>query len=564
MALATSASTNPRRRRTATLVLLALAAWYAPLVTVPLVEPDEGRYAEIPREMLASGDFVTPRLDGLLYFEKPPLHYWLTAASMAVFGRNEFGARCASATLALVTCALTAWLAAAMGSPRRGVLAAAVLALTPYLASIGHLNIIDVTVTCFMTLTMVAFWLAHDAPTRSRRWLAWYGVFGGAALAVLSKGLIGVALPGAVFFLYLLLTRRWAALRKVPWVTGSALFAAVAVPWHALVIARNPSFAYFYFIHEHVLRFATGSAKRGAPVWFLLAVLLVGLLPFTAALGGLRRARGAAPWRDLPRQRPEIVYLLVWAGFILVFFSASHSKLGTYVLPSAPALAALLARVLERRPEAGAGSALERIAGVVAAAFSLAIGVTAAAVTFGLGPFPAGSTAVRLATVLLCVAVAAGTVVWLRAWWAGPTSRATAAMLVAATAVSATLWAGLVAAAPHRSSRDAARTLSGRLADGDLVFCLGDYFQTLPFYLDRQVGVVGAPSDLLFGISQASAAERQDRVVDLAGLRRLWDGDRRVWVVADTRRYRRLPPLPHATEVAATADRLVLCNRSVR
>ncbi len=346
------AAQSPERAGSGTLesyapLLLAggfLLLFFGGLGTTPLLDPDEGRYTEIPREMLVQGDFVTPRLNGVLYFEKPPLYYWLNATALAVVSRPEIASRLAGAGFGLAGLGLAWLLGSSMGRRRTGLLAAIVLGTTPLYLALARTAIIDMTVTFFLNATLACFWLAQEREGDRGARLLWYGVFVSAALATLSKGLIGIVIPGAVVFLFLLFTRRWQVLRRVPWVGGPLLFLALAVPWHVLAAQRNPDFLLFYFIHEHFLRYTTPIADRQQPFWFFIPIVVLGMLPWTGSLPAVVRLfrRGSERLRD----RPHLVFLACWAGFVLLFFSASRSKLVPYVLPAFLPLALLVALAL--------------------------------------------------------------------------------------------------------------------------------------------------------------------------------------------------------------------------
>src|SRR3954454_3326555 len=200
-----SATRAPRTRLT--LVVLALLLFFGGLGSYPLLEPDEGRYAEIPREMLAQRDFVTPRLNGVLYFEKPPLYYWLNAAALALPGPPEVLCRLASAVFGLAGLGLAWRLGHSMGGGRTALSSALVLGSSPLWVALARANIIDMTLTFFLTATLTCFWLAQRGARGER--LLWHGMFLAAALATLSKGLIGFVIPGAVIFFFLLFARRW-------------------------------------------------------------------------------------------------------------------------------------------------------------------------------------------------------------------------------------------------------------------------------------------------------------------------------------------------------------------
>lgn len=331
-----------------------LLLFFGGLGSVPLLDPDEGRYAEIPREMLASRDFVTPHLDGVLYFEKPPLYYWLNAAATAALPSPEIASRLTGACFGLTGLGLVWLLGNAMGGRRTGLLAAIVLGTSPLYVALARAAIIDMVMTFFLSATLACFWFAQEQDEERRSRLLWYGAFLAAALATLAKGLIGIVIPGAVAFLFLLATRRWSVLRRVPWVGGPLLFLAIAAPWHVLAALRNPDFLWFYFVHEHVLRYATAEALRQQPFWFFGAILLVGLLPWSGLLPAVLALFRRSPERL--RDRPALVFLLLWAGFVVLFFSASRSKLVPYILPALPPLAVLGALAVGEATEREGGA----------------------------------------------------------------------------------------------------------------------------------------------------------------------------------------------------------------
>jgi 4-amino-4-deoxy-L-arabinose transferase-like glycosyltransferase len=519
---------HPRPRRLAPLLLAvcALMLFFGGLGSVPLLEPDEGRYTEIPLEMLARHDFVTPHLNGVLYFEKPPLYYWLNAAALTVFSRPELAGRVAGAGFGLAGVGLAYALGRSAGGRRAGFYAAVFLATAPLYSTLARAAIIDTTLTFFLTAALTCFWLAQGRPDgRAARWL-WYGTFAAAALATLAKGLIGFLIPGAVIFFFLLLTRRWAILRRVPWAGGLLLFAAIAVPWHALAAQRNPDFLWFYFVHEHVLRYATAEAVRQQPVWFFLPVLLFGLLPWSGFLPATSRLFR----RGFLRERPEIAFLAVWAGFIVLFFSASQSKLIPYVLPACPPLAVLLALGLET---AGEKSRWLR-AGAVAAAGLLAV-VAAAFLWAALGHVKIFSPA--FSPVLFAFALPALGVSLLAAMlWSRRgvhEGRGVAALAAAAVLFAGCLWATGPRVAAVRSTKAIASFLAPRLAPGDEVYAFHCYPQTLPVYLGRRIGIVDYRGELAFGIAHLPPQERARRFPSSEQFRPAWTSGRTVYLVME-------------------------------
>ncbi len=511
-------------------VLLALFAWR--LGSIPLLEPDEGRYAEIPREMLAAGDYVTPRLDGVLYFEKPALYYWLTAASIRVFGLNEIACRLPSTLLGLGGLLLAAALARSLAGRGSELPAAFMLGSSPVYFALSRVNSIDMTVSFFIGATLTCFWFAAESPPGGRRLWSWYGCFLAAALAVLSKGLIGVVIPGMVVFLYLAATRGWRLLRQVPWLGGLTLFTAVAVPWHVLVAQRNPSFLWFYFVHEHFLRYATNVADRQEPWWFLLAVLALGALPWT----GLLAALAAPSVRKAlePRAHRGLLFLVLWAGFVLVFFSISKSKLVPYVLPSFLPLSVLAAMAWREATVRALGPAGRGVLGLAAALLATLFGAVLWMASGGGAQWTEGQELPAAVGFAAAAGALAASVAMFGAWrgrlriW-----------LSAAAAAALSLLLCLLLTAPlageRRSGKAMAEYLAAHAAPQDRVISFAAYPQTLPVYLGRTIDVTEFIGELEFGIGQLSAAERAARFLSAEQLASVWASGATIHLVTEER-----------------------------
>jgi len=523
-------------------LLLAGAAFlifFAGLGSYPLLEPDEGRYAEIPREMLASGDFVTPHLNGVLYFEKPPLYYWLNAAALTLPGRPEILCRLAGALFGLAGIGLAWALGRSIGGPRVGLIAAVVLGSSPLWIALSRATIIDMTLTFFLSATLTCFWLAQekDKGEKGER-LLWYGMFAAAALATLAKGLIGFVIPGAVIFFYLLFAGRWRLLLRVPWVSGIALFLAIALPWHVLAAQRNPDFLWFYFVHEHFQRYATPEADRQAPFWFFAAILALGLLPWSGVLPAAARLfrRGTGRLRD----QPGLIFLTCWAGFVFLFFSASQSKLVPYILPAIPPLAVLIALVLAAAGEDDWLRSWAR-AGGTAGALLLAV-LAAALLWISLGRVKEISTGVTPGLLVLALPTLAACLV---SAWLWRREKDATVMGLAVAAIAPVLLVGcLVALGPRASQRlsaePIARFLAGRLAAGDEVFAYRCYPQTLPVYLRRLIGLVEYQGELTFGQQHLTPEIRARRFPSVAQFRPLWSSERTVYLVLEEKKLPRL------------------------
>ena len=497
-------------------LLAAMAlAWIATLGTRSLVSADEGRYATLSLAMLQSGDWITPRLNGILYFEKPPLQYWGGALAMALFGVNEFAARLYPGLAGLATVAMLGHTASTLWGRRAGLHALLIGGSCTWIALNSHFLALDAGLCATLTGVLCAVLLAERpgaGVAAQRRWMlaAWAGM----ALAVLSKGLVGILIPGAVLVLVSFWRLDFGIWRRLQWGGGALLLALIAVPWFVLVSQRNPGFAEFFFIHEHFQRFLTPVARREGAWWYFLPFLAVGLLPWT----------GALPWLLRPRRSDFAGSLLwLWALFVLLFFSVSSSKLPSYILPMFPALALLAARELALvRPERAtllrwhlvlpAGVAIAGLALLSQGARLHSAEVPAAAVD-GLLRGVAFGAALLLAGVVA-------------AWWLLGRRRITAALALLA---AAHLGATLAVLQSHdaygqlKSADALARALLPQIGPATPVFAVRDYDQTLPFYLHRNAVLVDYRDEFDFGLTR----EPQLGIATLAAFAARWQAEPR-------------------------------------
>ena len=328
------------------LLAIVVLVWFVNLDARRLVHPDEGRYAEIAREMVVSGDWVTPRLNGLKYFEKPPLQYWATALAYKAFGIHEWTARLWPALAGMLAVIAIGY----AGSRRRrelGAFAGLALAGTLWHAGLAQIVTLDSGLSLFLAFGFAAF-VSPSGGDCSARALHVDGVVWAAmASATLSKGLIGVALPAGALVAYTAITRDFALWRRLCIGVGLAIYAMLAVPWFIAVARANGEFLRFFFIHEHFERFLTTEHMRSGPWYYFVPIFIVGILPWLTMLAsGLPRA-----WRE---GTPNALgfswqrFALVWSAFVFLFFSASGSKLQSYILPMFAPLALVVGWLLVR------------------------------------------------------------------------------------------------------------------------------------------------------------------------------------------------------------------------
>jgi len=327
------------------LVLVYTLLWFGTLNYRHLIPSDEGRYAEMAREMLVTGDWITPRYNGYKYFEKPPLQIWATATACHLFGIGDWQARLWTALTGFLTIVFVGFTGARIYSARAGWLAAIVLASSPMWVISGHMNSLDMGLSAFLVAALCSLLLSqsYENKTASRNWMwaCWMLM----ALATLSKGVIGVAIPGMVFVAYSLTAWDWKIWKRLHLISGTTLFLLVTAPWFILVAERNSEFLQFFFIHEHLQRFTETAHSRTGPVYYFIPLLLIGFLPWLAQIPGAI----ALAWKERSSQFSSGWLLVCWFAVIMGFFSLSQSKLPGYIIPVFPALAMLVGKQLDKK-----------------------------------------------------------------------------------------------------------------------------------------------------------------------------------------------------------------------
>jgi len=514
-------------------LLIAVALiWFANLEYRTLIKPDEGRYAEIPREMVASGDWVTPRLNELKYFEKPPLQYWATATAYTLFGEHQWTSRLWTGLTGFAGILLV-WFAGLRLFGREAAGYAALLLSSSLLyVLMGHVNTLDMGVTFFLTLGIVGLLLSQHEHG-SRRWmlLAWAGL----ALAVLSKGLMGLVLPGAALFIYCAVQRDFGVLKRMHWLPGLAVFFVITVPWFVLVMQANPEFFERFFIYEHYTRFTTTVHGRYHPWHYFIPILLAGALPWTVLMFD-------SMWRTLRDSRvPGGVFnsarfLLVWAVFIYVFFSISGSKLPSYLLPMFPVLALLMGR----RIAGMRGRVLfwQVAPAIPAALLLLALGLNVG--RFADTPnqielYPHYGPWLVAAALVLLASLSAGMLLL----WRERKSVAVAVLALGALLSAQIGLSGYETVARERSARHIAEAIRSEVKADVPFYSVLTYEQTLPFYLKRTFTLVQYQDEMAYGIQQ----EPQRWIPTVAEFARVWAAQREALAIMPVYAYAQLQQL---------------------
>lgn len=498
--------------RTAITALLWMIAWAAGLLGGALGEPDEGRYAEVAREMLASGDWTTPRLDGFNFFDKPPLHYWASATAYSLFGVHPWSARLWCALTGLLAIAAVGWAGTRVLGREAGLYAAAILGSSMLFVFGAHVDTLDVGVAAFLALGMACFVVAQFDPSAAHlrtplNLLMWAAL----ALAVLSKGLIGVVLPGMVLVVYMVWQRDWRLLQRVSLLPGLALLLAISAPWFVRICHLHPDFFDYFFIREHFTRFLTAADNRGKPPGFFLPVVLLGLFPWTLLVPWSRTG-----WHSMFNGHAAQKLVLVWVAVVFVFFSISHSQLPFYILPLFPAAALLLGQAAAALPPEALARRL-RIVAIVALIGAIAAAIAASRVHHDIRHAGMRGALAGLAVALLPMAGAA-------AWGMTALHRQHRSRAVHGLALASTFsWTlVLLAAQPYlsdHSARPVAEMMQPELHPATEIYMVGTYLRGLPFYLQRLVTIVDqAHDDLRPGLS----SRPEGHVATLADFERRW------------------------------------------
>lgn len=546
-------------------VLLAAAVYTLAALHRAIADADEAVYVEIPREMLARGDWLTPFVNGVRSLDKPPLLYWLIAHCYRLFGQSELAARIPTI---LGVCG-TAWLVQRIAFRLAGARAALAASLAfafcvgTFLFTLEVMH--DILLVFFLTLAMYCFVAMLDAPPRPGPPL---GFAAAAAGAFLSKGLLGLALPAGIVATYVAVTRRLPPLRRRWLALGALLFCALALPWHIAMEARNPGFLRIYFFEEQILRFLGRRVPvdyTSVPLPLFWALLPVWLFPWSVFLPGA--------W--LLRKHSRAVLIAgCWAAWLLAFFSVS-SRLEHYAFPLLPPLAILAGTALAD-PRAGRATAWAfKILAALAAAFALAAVLAAAVWVTGYGlqlegahperthssdfsilaDFPA-EVVLRLLPAALVVSLALSTGCFLA-------RRRPLVWLTGAMAVFHGAAGYSIRAAEEIVSSKAFGTVLARLhRPGDTVVVFGDYetANSIHFYVPVRLHVCegAAPSlgpGLRYGDAPRLLVSRQE-------LAEHWRSPGRVWLIVDAGRLAELN-LAAAFPVAASAGRLLVSNQPV-
>ena len=460
------------------LVLAAALALGFDLGGYPLFDPDEGRNAEVAREMAASNDYVLPHLDGLPYLDKPVVYFAAAAAVMEVLGATETAARFPAYLFTLATIAVVVRFARRRWGSDTGWLAGLALATMPLVLVYARTTIFDSALAFCTTVAILSFW--DERPV-----LAWAAI----GLGAITKGPVAILIPLATLVPYVLLTGRRPLRRLFP-VAGLAVFSLVAFPWFLAVSVRIPEFPHYVFVRETFERVTTTRFHRTAPVWYYLPILPVAAFPWIVpALARLRDWRWAWLARRVNPHAQEAVLLACWVLGPLLFFTLNKSKLPQYMLPLMPPFALAAARLLARQ---GTGVA-RRTYTAIAATLGLALASLTLWLPAPISLTPAERAAIPPTALALGIALLVSAML---VWLAGRSSRprpSLAVMGYALVVMTIPIVSGqlLAAVGEDRSAATLAQVIQNTGATTE-VLGISAYPPSLPFYLRRTIPVATA------------------------------------------------------------------------
>lgn len=330
-----------------TIIAITIYMSFFRLGSVTLFDVDEAVFAEATKEMVQSGNYITPTYNGENRYDKPILFYWLMAASYKVFGINEFAARFPSAASGFILSLAIFFFLRQFNSEKMAFYGVISLAISIYFFAYSHAAVTDMALTLFITLSLFSFYLSLK---KDRRYI--YGLYIFSALAFLTKGLVGIVFPFGISIVYLLITEGLLGIKKAFSVKGTAFFLITSTPWYIAQLAINgQEFIQQFFIKHHFMRYTGVISGHKGPIYYFIFTLIIGMFPWVVFLpGGIKGAFKKNPRIQTYNSKLNL-FAFIWFAFIFVFFSFSITKLPNYILPAIPAVSILIASGMSSQDE---------------------------------------------------------------------------------------------------------------------------------------------------------------------------------------------------------------------
>lgn len=510
------------------LIILSVALgilFFSILGIRPLFTPDEGRYAEIAREMVVSGNYSVPFLNGVPYLEKPVLFYWLAALAIKLFGLHVASLRSVNAGLALLLCLMTYFVARKLYDRVCAFLAAFILATNLLFFVMANMISLDLTVTFFITASLFIFLLGSQATAINQRNIYFNLATVAAALAVLTKGLMGIVFPSAVTILWLVFYKQFYLVSKKQLLTCILIFLILTLPWHVFIALSHPDFLNFYFLRHHFLRFVTPNVDHAEPIWFFIPYGLLGFFPWVVFLP---QAFTSCFLKNTV-EKPKDAFFIFWVLFIFIFFSLSKSKLIPYILPIFPALAILVGRYL------GAYASLRGLKSGAWLLWIISLSITCLAYFSQFSIFAQPHLAkiyLFSAALLLFIGSSLSLIAFHYLY------HIKAYIVLIISAAFCLLMA--VSAVPFIDTRTVlplVKILKPILRPEDDVIVFNQYYQDLPFYLERRITILNWRNEFLYGMRYQNT---QEWLIDNTLFWQRWYSKRRIFVILSINEYKLL------------------------
>ncbi|MBM3468515.1 MAG: glycosyltransferase family 39 protein [Alphaproteobacteria bacterium] len=513
--------------------LLRPGLWLIPLLVVwfsmflgnrPFASPDEGRYVEIPREMATTQDYITPRLNGVKYFEKPPLFYWLQAAHIKIFGIQEWAMRLISVLFAIIGCLAVFLFSRRFYNDKTAFLACIILATSPLYYALSRLIILDMAVTSLITLSLLSFILTvYTPPGMSRRLWAW-AFYTCSALGVLTKGLMVLAISGPTILIWTLITNKWREWWPAYIPTGCIIFFLIAAPWHIVASIHNPEFAYKYFIIEHFMRYTTSVHLRTQHFLFFVPVLCLGFFPWIGLVWSAMRQELSLP-SSIP-QRDISLFLLIWAAWVFSFFSVSNSKLIPYILPCFPPLAIIVGSYWSEIIQAATSKKIYRLI-IKFSLLNVILSVSGLVLLWQLPHLIDHKPYLWLDFTVLACLILLLALIALVFLYIKQIKIATVALPLSAVVLVAFVIR-LMPELQHPSVKPLAQTINTLKRSDDIIGSYKVYYQDLPVYLNQIVHVFGVKGEMEFGCEVEDCSKWMLNESDFLNL---WKSKKRLLIV---------------------------------
>jgi 4-amino-4-deoxy-L-arabinose transferase-like glycosyltransferase len=534
----------------------------------PLFTPDEGRYSEVAREMVVSGDYVTPRLNGVAFLDKPALYYWLQASAIKLFGLTEGALRFWPGLIGVLSMLVTYMTARLLYSRRAGWLSAIILATSPLYYGGSHYANLDLEVAAWVADALMCFIAAMAGRAPEARTVLLLAAYVFAGLAALTKGLIGIAFPAMIIGAWILLLNRWYLLTQMRLVTGLAIFLLIAAPWYVLVQQANPAFLHFFFVTQQVSRFLTlQDFNSKAALWFYVPVVLAGFFPWTVFLVQAFADKCRRVWQDRQGHAADL-YLLLWLVIVFVFFSIPRSKTVGYILPVFPVMALLVGSYVDSvwdnakaRGVRAAGLAFILLGAVLSVGMMVVpafnqylespplflqyvryMGVVLAAAVLGVLVL---RQRLRVVTLMSCLTTAAATLLLI--------------FIFSATAIN------------EKSIKPMVLQLKSQLQPDDEVVAYYKYYHDLPIYLERRVTIVAdwhaddIPHkdnwlrEMWYGMV---FQDTKNWLIEEPTFWARWNSGKRLYVITDEDYYHALQSKTTVYKIAQHQDVVLLSNQA--